>query len=422
MKISALEIHNWMKITVTEMSFPTSGVLSIGGENGSGKTSLMNFLEAAFGGKDRLPDMPVKVGQKKALGKITLDDEGRCVSVEVEVGPDRDMRVNVRQDGGPAFKAPVTMLKKLVNSFSFDPFFIMELKGREQRDTLLGCLGVNFDDLEGQAEKIKEQRKEVGRDIAGRQRQIDAMPEFAGVPKEETSASALAAELQKAAARNSNRKDYEKAVEEWTQEGDEAAAEIVRLQDALKAAHLHLASAKKSLEDTTAVLDKLTPIDTAPLTARLAEVDEVNRKVRANKARAALVKQFTADHDRYKELEVDLKKIDEAKQKRLASAKAPVEGLTFTDEGVFFNGLPLSQESGSGQMIRAVELVAALNPGLRTICIDDAERLMLPRLAELGQWAEEHDFQILCFRASTGAECEFLMVGGEVVENEEAGQ
>jgi len=127
--------------------------------------------------------------------------------------------------------------------------------------------------------------------------------------------------------------------------------------------------------------------------------------------------QFKEDHARFAELGEALKAIDAEKQQRLAKAKAPVDGLEFTDDGVLFNGLPLSQDSGSGQMIRAVELVAALNPELRTIFIDDAERLMLPRLKELGDWAEKNDFQVLCFRASTGGECAFLMVDGKAVEN-----
>jgi len=191
----------------------------------------------------------------------------------------------------------------------------------------------------------------------------------------------------------------------------------VRLQDALKAAHVRLASAKTSLAEVAAVLDKLTPIDTAPLTARLAEVDEVNRKVRANQARAALEAQFKEDHARFAELGDALKAIDGEKQARLAKAKAPVDGLEFTDDGVLFQGLPLSQDSGSGQMIRAVELVAALNPELRTIFIDDAERLMKPRLLELDAWAQAHDYQCIMFRASVGDECEFLMVDGKAVEN-----
>jgi energy-coupling factor transporter ATP-binding protein EcfA2 len=418
MKISGLKLEQWMKVEVANMTFKSNGVISIGGENGSGKSSLWAFLLAAFKGKVELPDKPVRnKGAKQALGTITLDGEGRTAFVEVEVGEDRDMKVNVRQKDGPRFKSPATMLKALVNSFSFDPFSIMKLRGREQRDTLLQCLAVNFDDLEEEAEKIKEQRSVVSRDVAGRQRQLDHMEAFPNAPAEETSASALAAELQRATARNANRKEYEKAVEEWTQEGNEAAAEIVRLQDALKAAHVRLASAKTNLAEVAAVLDKLTPIDTAPLTARLAEVDEVNRKVRANQARAALEIQFKKDHARFAELGEDLKAIDAEKQQRLAKAKAPVDGLEFTDDGVLFNGLPLNQDSGSGQMIRAVELVAALNPELRTIFIDDAERLMLPRLKELDAWAAKNDYQVLCFRASTGGECEFLMVDGKAVEN-----
>ena len=418
MKISGLKLEQWMKVEVANMTFKPNGVISIGGENGSGKSSLWAFLLAAFKGKVELPDKPVRnKGAKQALGTITLDGEGRTAFVEVEVGEDRDMKVNVRQKDGPRFKSPATMLKALVNSFSFDPFSIMKLRGREQRDTLLQCLAVNFDDLEEKAEKIKEQRSIVSRDVAGRQRQLDHMEVHAHIPDAEIDVSALVGQVQQAMAHNKKCQDFDGAVKEWEAEvsGEEDA--IRRLEAELVGAKARLASARSSLESTRGTAAKLKPVDIASLQAKLAGANETNAKVRANQARANMEAQFKEDHARFAELGEALKAIDAEKQARLAKAKAPVDGLEFTDDGVLFNGLPLSQDSGSGQMIRAVELVAALNPELRTIFIDDAERLMLPRLEELGDWAEKNDFQVLCFRASTGGECEFLMVDGKAVEN-----
>jgi len=408
MRISALELHEWMKVEVVDMTFPAAGVISIGGKNGEGKTCLKTFIEACFGGKDKCPDMPVRTGEKKALGKLTLDDDGRCVTIEVEADADRNMRVTVRQDGGPAFNGPVKMLKALVNTFSFDPFSIMKLRGREQRNTMLECLGVNFDDLEREEDLLKEQRKEAGRDVAGREKQISSMPEYAGVPKQEVSVAELAEELDKATKNNAQ---YEAAKHVL----DVLTAGVKELEEKIKREQQQLLEMKSQMDEAAKIFNAASLQDVTPIRERLNGADEINRKVRANAARAALVKQFQADRDRFAELGEELKKIDARKQERLSQAKAPVDGLEFTSDGVMFNGLPLSQESGSGQMIRAVELVAALNPTLRTICIDDAERLMLPRLQELDEWAKKNDFQVFAFRASTGPECSFVMEDGKAV-------
>jgi hypothetical protein len=48
-----------------------------------------------------------------------------------------------------------------------------------------------------------------------------------------------------------------------------------------------------------------------------------------------------------------------------------------------------------------VQLAAALNPKLRAICIDNAERLLPAKMKELNDWAEAQDYQILAFRAAS---------------------
>jgi multidrug efflux pump subunit AcrA (membrane-fusion protein) len=250
--------------------------------------------------------------------------------------------------------------------------------------------------------------------VHGREKQIETMPEYAGVPVEEQSATALADALKRGMDRNEVRRKYSEAAGEWADEIRDATTEILDLEDKLAKAKERLAKAEAEHPKVLKHLEEMPVIDLAPLRAALDDLDAVNKKVRANKQRAALVQQFQADHERYAELGEALKAIDAEKQARLAAAKAPAEGLEFRDDGVYFQGLPLNQESGSGQMIRAVELVAALNPKLRVMVIDDGERLMLPRLAELDAWAVKNDYQVFVLRASIGQECEFVMVDGHV--------
>jgi uncharacterized protein YhaN len=133
MKIAALSIEQFMRVECVSMSFAPNGAITIGGDNGSGKTSVETFIELCFGGKDKCPALPVKIGAKKALGKLTLDDEGHVVTIDVEIGTDRAVKAVVRQDGGRAFDGPMGMLKALVSKFTFRPFDLMKLTGQEQR-------------------------------------------------------------------------------------------------------------------------------------------------------------------------------------------------------------------------------------------------------------------------------------------------
>ena len=433
MKIVGLSLSQFMRVETVQMSFAPSGVITIAGENGSGKTSVETFLEVCFGGKDRCPPLPVRVGEKKAIGKLTLDDEGHCVTIEVEVSPDRSVKAVVRQDGGKPFDGPVTMLKAVVSRFSFNPFALMELTGQEQRRFMLDCIGVNFDDLEAKAEKVKEERKIVGRDRNGRERQIASMPEHAGVPAKEVSVAALSVTLQNAQEHNRKRADLSSAVADYGREIERLAREAREVLSDIVAVKRRLAELeskadqidadRKSTEAGLVEVEKsrnaIEEIDCLPIRNKIDKADATNAKVRANAARAALVAQFQNDHDRYKALGEELDGIEKAKQDRLNAAKCPVKGLEFRDDGVWYEGLPLSQDMESDQMIRSVQLAAALNPKLQTIVIDNGERMLPAKLKELDDWALANDYNILMFRASATAEgCEFYLEAGRVRDEE----
>ena len=410
MNLVSLQLHEFMRVECVEMTFPQAGTFTIGAKNGSGKTSILEFLKCAFGGK--VPAVPVKIGSKKSLGKLTLDDEGHTVTVEIEVLPDRELRATIRQDGGMPFSSPVVMLKSWVNSFSFDPFALMNLRGREQRDTFLECLGVTFDDLEAQAKDIKDERKLIGRDVTGRERQINLMPQHSDAPAEEVNIFDLSAELNKAMTWNQKCLEAASVADDWAQEVHDLTYKIEDARKTLHDLEEKLAAGIDSKKQAKAYAEKMKPIDIVKIQKAISNADATNAKVRANKARAALVAQFDADRAKTAALGEKLKEIDLAKQDRLKTAKAPVEGLTFTDEAVLFDGLPLSQDSGSGQMIRCVELAAALNPKLKCICVDDAERLLEGRMAELDAWATANGYLILAFRATEGKECMFTLEEG----------
>lgn len=414
MKIAKLEASQFMRVEVAELDFPLAGATDIGAANGGGKTSLRTLLEAFFRGKDGVPDVPVRVGAKKSVNKLTLDDEGRTVTIEMEVRPDRGLTTVVRQDGGPPVAAPITLLKSMVNGFSFDPFALMALRGREQRNKFLECLGVQFDDLEAKAESIRAERKDAGRDVAGREKQIASMPEHVGVPAKEIDLNRVAAEMQEAIAHNTKRDKFVAAVESWEMEVEGAETDIETLEQQLVAARKRLLEGKAGLEKAKADAAKIKEIDIKPIGERLRLGNDTNAKVRANHARAALVAQFQADHDRYRELGEQLEAIEKQKMDRLAAAKCPVKGLTFTEDAVLLDGLPFTQDMESHQMLVCVELAAALNPTLRTIVIDGAERILPPLWAELNAWAVDHDYQVFGFKATEGHECMFTLEDGKV--------
>jgi len=196
----------------------------------------------------------------------------------------------------------------------------------------------------------------------------------------------------------------------------DAAAQVKSLEESLSKARKRLTAATAGHAAAEMDSGKLSPVDVSPIKQKLSEADAINAKVRANKARAALVAQYQNDHDRYEELGKDLEGIERAKQDRLNAAQCPVKGLEFRDDGVWYQGLPLAQDMESDQMLRAVQLAAALNPKLRAIFLDNAERILPAKMTELDAWAVANDYQVLTFRAaSSDAGCEFFLQDGKVM-------
>ncbi|MDE2470486.1 MAG: AAA family ATPase, partial [Bradyrhizobium sp.] len=65
MKIIRLESENIKGLRAVEVE-PDGNVVIIGGKNGAGKSSVLDSMWYALGGKDALPSKPIRNGEKKA--------------------------------------------------------------------------------------------------------------------------------------------------------------------------------------------------------------------------------------------------------------------------------------------------------------------------------------------------------------------
>ncbi|MCK5021117.1 MAG: hypothetical protein KAS32_29170, partial [Candidatus Peribacteraceae bacterium] len=234
--------------------------------------------------------------------------------------------------------------------------------------------------------------------------------------------SEVATELQDAMNHNAKCKDFMEAVEEWEEARDDSEenvkkveAKFLQIKAKLELAHQELQDNIIGLNESIKDANKLFRVDIDPIQKKMDEIDDTNSKVRANKTRSDLQEQYEQDHDSFEELGDELDKIEAKKQDRLNNAECPVEDLEFRDDGVWYQGLPLDQDMESDQMIKCVQLASALNPELKTICIDNGERMLPAKLKELDEWAEANDYQILIFRASDSSEgCEFYLEEGKI--------
>jgi hypothetical protein len=94
----------------------------------------------------------------------------------------------------------------------------------------------------------------------------------------------------------------------------------------------------------------------------------------------------------------------------------PVKGLTFTEEEVLFNGLPIEQASHSQRMKIGVALALHGKENYRIVLIRDGSLLDKKSEKMLAQIADEMKAQIFVERVGTGKDNHIIIEDGEIVD------
>ncbi|MGV1047650.1 MAG: AAA family ATPase [Solirubrobacterales bacterium] len=399
-KLTASNVKRLSAVSIT----PEGALVVIGGKNGQGKSSTLDAIQYALGG-DTSDPMPVRRGEEKAvvvvdLGEIIVKRTFTAAGGTSLVVTDAD---GVRKSG------PQGILDKLTGKLTFDPLEFSRQKPKQQAETLRSLLGIDFTDADAKREKLFNERTLVNRDAKTLEARMQGMPTTPGLPAEEISTAEILEEQRKASAQNaanaiqrqnlemrqSNLGDCEKDV-------NTASNLINRLESELKVAREDYEKAveeeKKTIRLVKAqqeVVAGLADVSLEGFKAKLAEAEVTNSRIRANRARADVVKQYKAKSEEAENLTAAIGALDDDKRRQVTSAKFPIPGLSFDAAGnITLNEIPFQQACSSLQLQTSVAIGIALNPKLRIMLCRDGSLLDADSLKMLGEMAEKHDVQI----------------------------
>jgi len=99
---------------------------------------------------------------------------------------------------------------------------------------------------------------------------------------------------------------------------------------------------------------------------------------------------------------------------QLAAAKFPVEGLSFDEAGVLFNGIPFPQASAAEKLRVSVAMGIAMNPEFKVMLIRDGSLLDETNLATVAKMAAKSGAQVWIERVGKGKECQVIIEDGYV--------
>jgi DNA repair ATPase RecN len=423
MKIIRLQSENVKRLRAVDIT-PTSPVVVIGGQNGQGKSSVLDSIAMALGGSGEVPDMPVRQGEKGA--KIILELDGLVIKRTFTAAGGTALVVENKE--GARYPKPQDMLDRLTGKLTFDPLEFIRLKPAWQAEALKKLVGLDLTHLEAERKRLYDERTYVNREAASARARADFMPQHAEAPAELVSVTDIVAERDAAKEHNARKFTLEKAVREADDVMDDALkgrqsladeiltleGRLVSLREQVKEYDAAVSSIKTRLSAAQEALSAFSLIDLSPINLKLANAETVNQQVRQNQARAAAMAEAQKVDDEADAITAQIAKIDAEKSLKLSATTFPVEGLSFGETGVTFNSVPFSQASGAEKLRVSLAMAAATNPKLPVMLVRDGSLLDDDGMAIIAAFAEERGLQVWIERVSDKDPGAIIIEDGEI--------
>ena len=414
-QIAALEIENVKRIKAVRVDCSGPRLTVIGGGNGQGKTSGLDSIAFALGGKKFQPTdlkrdgamadpeisvtlsngVVVKRSGKKAALKVT-DPEGR--------------------------KAGQALLNEFVSAFALDLPRFLDATTTEKAKTLLQVIGVEEEliAIEREEQAIYDERHAVGQIKNQKEATAKELIEYADVGTDLVSASELIKESELILGRNGVRQQKRNNLQSLRALHPQVAAQIEKAKADLVDLEAKLRQVEEDLADAEREPAELEDESTTEIESKLEHIEEINVKVRHNLDKARANEDAEAEGQKYDELSVKLEAKRAEKLALLEGASLPLPGLGISNGELTYKAKAWDCMSGSEQLQVAAAIVRRLNPRCGFVLIDKLEALDADSLQSFSLWLEAEGLQAITTRVSKGDECSIVIEDGLSMEGGEA--
>ncbi len=406
-KINTLEVENLKRIKAVQLDCTGNALTVIGGENGQGKTSVLDAIAYALGGERYCP------------GNAKRDES--VIPPEIKVTLSNGIKVE-RRGKNSALKVTdpngVVSGQQLLNEFI--PQFALDIpkftnwSDKEKAEILLQVIGIGEElaEIETEEKRIYNERQTFHH-IADQKKKFAAeMPYHPDCPEVPITATDLIKKQQAILATNGENQKKRKRVKEIETDLADINKKIQSLSNELIRLKTERDAYRSDFEISLKTAAELEDICTANIEENISNIDEINIKVRANLDKAKAVDDAESHLSKYHELTVDLESVRKSKMDLLNSADLPLPGLSVVDSKLTYNGQPWDCMSGSDQLQVATAIVRKLNPKCGFVLLDKLEQMDVKSLLEFGEWLESEGLQAIATRVSTGDECSIIIEDG----------
>lgn len=448
MYIKRLELLNFQVIEQFSADFDGT-VYFVTGDNELGKSTLLKAIGALLTGQR---DDVLRNGASKGFAKMIVGDDGEEYDVQLsftEANPRGTLTIKQKTTGMQTNN--VSMLQRI---FGYQDFDAVEFsrwsetaEGRRKQIAVVKSLlpesvRTRIAEIDEAVATMKAERTGVNRDVKTFAGFVDTMAQQLEPGDVEKYAKPIdVTELMERQQANAKLIEKAKTVRASVAQREQQLAEIparieaekAKADDARKTYAQRVESARvlyeKAVAEQKEAEQKIAALYDANVAAIEAEradyemrkangVDWLKRYEAANPENTdvpALLEQAEAHNKRYhavcqylekkqqydgikataEKMDADIAKLADERATLIANAKLPIDGLTFTDDGLELNGVPFvpGKISDSQAMEIAAKLVIASNPTVKVFRIARGESLGQKRLETIIDIARRNGFQ-----------------------------
>ena len=401
-KINKLEIENVKRVRAVKIEPSTNGLTIIGGKNNQGKTSVLDAIAWTLGGERFRPSQAAREGSTIPPNLRIVMNNGLVVERK-----GKNSSLKVTDPSGQ--KAGQQLLDGFVEQLALNLPKFMEANSKEKANTLLQIIGIGpqLAELERQEKEMFNERTYIGRTADQKEKYAKEQPYFPDVPSTPISASELIRQQQEILAQNGENQRKRECLHRLEQEYQQVTEQIQALLHKQAQLDADLKIARGSAES-------LTDQSTAELEQNIADIEETNRKVRANLDKDKAEEDAKEYRAQYNTLTTKIEAVRKQKTDLLKGADLPLPGLSVEEGELIYNGQKWDNMSGSEQLRVSTAIVRRLNPDCGFVLLDKLEQMDLETLQEFGQWLEQEGLQAIATRVSTGDECSIIIEDGYV--------
>ena len=403
-KITTFEAENVKRIKAVQIEPAEKGLTVIGGDNGQGKTSVLDSIAWALGGDRFRPSQPQRAESVIPPSiKVTLSN-GLIVERN---GKNSSLKV-IDPSGN---RGGQQLLNSFVEQLALDLPRFMSASGKEKAQVLLKIIGIGDQlyALDRKESELYNERLAVGRIADQKKATAKELPFYENCPDEPVSASELIRQQQDILARNGENARKRARKDQIRQDLQRVMVQLADLNAKRKRLEADYEVAVKDAED-------LHDESTEALESNIKEIDQLNAKIRTNAVRLAAEREAKNMSDQYDGLTAQIEDVRKQRMDLLDGAQMPLPGLSVEKGELTYRGQAWDNMSSAEQLQVATAIVRKLNPECGFVLLDKLEQMDLNTLREFSAWLEGEGLQAIATRVSTGDECSILIVDGMSVE------